>query len=90
HVIGVDRSPSVLENARRGLTHVPEPGVKEAFGRGLKEKRFSVYDDPVRASQDSHVKMICVPVLTAGSSPSPDLGAVRAVAEAVGRGLKRG
>lgn len=90
HVIGVDKSPSVLENARNGRTHVPEPGVNEAFSRGLKERRFSVYDDPVRASQDSQIKMICVPVLTAGTSLSADLGAVKAVAAAVGRGLKRG
>src|ERR1041385_4170129 len=27
HVIGVDKSSKVLENAKRGKTHVPEPGV---------------------------------------------------------------
>src|ERR687888_2674111 len=47
YVIGVDKSPKVLENARKGKTHVPEPGVNEAFSKGLKEKRFFVYDDPV-------------------------------------------
>ena len=26
HVIGVDKSPEVLEIARKGRTHVPEPG----------------------------------------------------------------
>lgn len=90
HVIGVDRSPAVLENARKGRTHVPEPGVNEAFSKGLKEKRFSVYDDPAKASQDSAFKMICVPVLTSGSSLSADLGAVKQVASSVGRGLKKG
>ena len=90
HVIGVDKSPAVLENARKGRTHVPEPGVNEAFSKGLKEKRFSVYDDPVKASQDSVYKMICVPVLTVGSSLSADLGAVKQVASSVGKGLKKG
>lgn len=90
HVIGVDKSPDVLENARKGRTHVPEPGVNTAFFKGLKEKRFSVYDDPVEASQDSLYKMICVPVLTAGSSISADLGAVKQVASSVGKGLKKG
>ena len=33
HVIGVDKSPAVLENARKGRTHVPEPGVNEAFSK---------------------------------------------------------
>jgi nucleotide sugar dehydrogenase len=90
HVIGVDKSPSVLESARKGKTHVPEPGVNEAFAKGLKQKRFFVYDDPVKASQDSQVKMICVPVLTVGQSLSADLGAVKQVASSVGKGLKKG
>src|SRR5918912_4315762 len=47
YVIGVDKSPKVLENARRGRTHVPEPGVNEAFTKGLQERRFDLYDDLV-------------------------------------------
>ncbi|WP_337863863.1 nucleotide sugar dehydrogenase [Nitrososphaera sp.] len=90
HVIGVDKSPSVLEMARKGRTHVPEPGVNEAFSKGLREKRFSVYDDPVKASLDSQIKMICVPVLTSSGSLSADLGAVRSVASSIAKGLKKG
>lgn len=89
HVVGVDKSPKVLENARKGRTHVPEPGVNEAFSKGLKEKRFYVYDDPVKASQDASFKMICVPVLLTDSF-SADLAAVKQVASTVGRGLKKG
>lgn len=89
HVIGVDKSLFVLDNARKGTTHVPEPGVAEAYQKGLREKRFSVYDDPVKASQDSIFKMICVPVLI-DDSFSADLGAVKQVASAIGRGLKKG
>ena len=89
HVIGVDKSPNVLENARHGRTHVPEPGVDQAYQKGLREKRFSVYDDPVKAAQDSGFKMICVPVLI-DDSFNADLGAVRQVATAIGRGLKKG
>src|SRR5574338_468579 len=89
HVIGVDKSPHVLELARKGRTHVPEPGVDQAYQNGIREKRFSVYDDPVRAAQDSGFKMICVPVLI-DDSFNADLGAVRQVATSVGRGLKRG
>jgi nucleotide sugar dehydrogenase len=88
-VIGVDKSPKVLENARRGRTRVPEPGVNEAFSKGLKTGRFSVYDDPVKASQDASFKMICVPVLLTDSF-SADLAAVKQVASAIGRGLKKG
>ncbi|HEY7507990.1 MAG TPA: nucleotide sugar dehydrogenase [Nitrososphaera sp.] len=89
HVIGVDKSPEVLASARKGKSSVPEPGVSEAFTKGLKQKRFFVYDDPVKASQDSQVKMICVPVLTVGQSLSADLGAVKQVASSVAKGLKK-
>ena len=89
HVIGVDNSPAVLANAKKGKTHVPEPGVNEAYAKGLKEKRFQLYDDPVKASQDSHLKLICVPVLITGSL-SADLAAVKQVASSVARGLKKG
>lgn len=89
HVIGVDKSPEVLENARKGRTHIYEPGVDEAFSRGLKEKRFLIYGDPLKASQDSHFKMICVPVLLTNSF-SADLSAVNEVATAIGQGLKKG
>jgi hypothetical protein len=89
HVIGVDKSPRVLENARKGKTHVPEPGVNQAFAKGLKDRHFAVYDDPVKASQDAHLKMICVPVLLTDSF-SADLAAVKQVASAIARGLKKG
>ncbi len=89
HVIGVDKSPAVLENARKGRTHVPEPGVDQAYQKGIREKRFSIYDDPVKASEDSGFKMICVPVLI-DDSFTADLGAVRQVSTSIGRGLKKG
>ncbi|HYZ50654.1 MAG TPA: 3-hydroxyacyl-CoA dehydrogenase NAD-binding domain-containing protein, partial [Nitrososphaeraceae archaeon] len=69
HVIGLDKSQNVLENARRGKTHVPEPGVNEAFTKGLQERRFDLYDDLVQGSNDSYFKMICVPVLADNGRP---------------------
>ena len=89
HVLGVDKSLKVLENARKGRTHVPEPGVNEAFSKGLKDKKFHVYDDLVKASLDAHMKLICVPVLLTDSF-SADLAAIKQVASAIGRGLKKG
>ena len=62
-VIGIDKSEKVREYARGGKTQIPEPYVNEAFAKGLKENRFSVYDDPVAPSKDSFFKMICVPVM---------------------------
>jgi nucleotide sugar dehydrogenase len=88
HLIGVDSSSEVLKNARKGRTHIYEPGVNEAFSKGLKEKRFHLYSDPIKASQDSHFKLICVPVLLT-SSFSADLSAVKQVTTAIGQGLKK-
>jgi nucleotide sugar dehydrogenase len=89
HIIGVDKSPNVLENAKRGKTHVPEPGVNEAFTKGLQEKRFDLYEDLVQASHDSYFKIICVPVLADNGHPA-DLTAVKEVSAAISKGLKSG
>ena len=87
HVIGVDKSASILEYARQGKTSIPEPGVNEAFEKGLNNRKLSIYDDLVKASKDSFLKMICVPVLAADGSA--DLSAVKNVAMAIGKGLKK-
>jgi nucleotide sugar dehydrogenase len=89
HVIGVDKSLKVLENAKIGKTHVPEPGVNEAFTKGLQEKRFDLYEDLIQASYDSYFKMICVPVLADNGRPA-DLTAVKEVSLAISKGLKKG
>ncbi|MGZ5511412.1 MAG: nucleotide sugar dehydrogenase, partial [Nitrososphaeraceae archaeon] len=87
HVIGVDKSKSILQYARGGKTHIPEPGVNEAFEKGINNKKLSIYDDLVKASKDSFLKMICVPVLAADGTA--DLSAVKNVAVSIGRGLKK-
>ena len=87
YVIGVDKSKAILEYAREGKTHIPEPGVNEAFEKGIINKKLSIYDDLVEASKDSFLKMICVPVLAADGTA--DLSAVKNVALAIGKGLKK-
>jgi nucleotide sugar dehydrogenase len=89
HVIGVDKSPTVSENASKGESHLSEPGVNEAFARGLATKRFEIYNEPEKASHHSYLKMICVPVLFSDNN-SPDFSAVNEVSSAIGKGLKKG
>ena len=89
HVIGVDKSKKVLAEARRGRTTIPEPFVNEAFKRGISSGRFKLYDDPIKASEDSYFKMICVPVLSQGQDLSADLSVVSEVATMIGKGLKK-
>lgn len=86
-VIGVDKSKIILQNAKEGKTHIPEPGVSEAYKIGLNNKKFFIYDDLIKASQDSFLKMICVPVLAADGTA--DLSAVKNVSTAIGKGLKK-
>ncbi|HET6590797.1 MAG TPA: nucleotide sugar dehydrogenase [Candidatus Nitrosocosmicus sp.] len=86
-LIGIDKSPKVLENAKKGLTHIPEPNVNESYAEGIKENRFVIYDDPIKASQDSKLKMMCVPVLM--NRNKPDFAALKEVAMAIGKGLKK-
>jgi nucleotide sugar dehydrogenase len=86
-VIGIDKSEKVLENTRKGVTHIPEPMVNETFTSSLNNNKLLVYDDPIHASRDSKLKMICVPVLIRKNKA--DLSAVKEVALAIGNGLKR-
>ncbi len=86
-VIGIDKSAKVLENTRKGITHIPEPRVNETFTSGLNNNKLLVYDDPIQASHNSKLKMICVPVLIRKNKA--DLSAVKEVTLAIGNGLKR-
>jgi nucleotide sugar dehydrogenase len=87
-VIGIDKSEKVREYAKEGKTQIPEPYVNEAFAKGLRENRFSVYDDPVAASRDSFLKMICVPVMA--DNATANLQTVENVVSSIGIGLKHG
>lgn len=86
-VIGIDKSKKVVDLAKKGKTHIPEPGVSEAFSEGIFNKRFFVYSDLVKASRDSLLKMICVPVLAPDGSA--DLLAVKTVTKEIAKGLKK-
>ncbi len=86
-VIGIDKSQQVIENTRKGVTHIPEPNVNESFTKGLIEGQFLVYDDPIKASVDSKLKMICVPVLIRKNKP--DLSIIKEVIISIGKGLKK-
>jgi nucleotide sugar dehydrogenase len=86
-VIGVDKSKIILQNAKEGKTRIPEPGVSDAYKIGVNNKKFFIYDDLIKASQDSFLKMICVPVLAADGTA--DLSAVKNVVTAIGKGLKK-
>ncbi|HEY7570674.1 MAG TPA: nucleotide sugar dehydrogenase [Nitrososphaeraceae archaeon] len=88
HVIGFDKSQDIVKAASNGTTHIPEPGVSEAFTKGIKEKRFMAFEDESQAPGRCTIKIICVPVLSKGQKA--DLTAVKEVASAIASHLHRG
>ena len=88
HVIGLDKSQSIVKNASNGITHIPEPGVNEAFSEGIREKRFKAFEKESQIQQHCAFKIICVPVLS--KDQKADLTAVEEVAKALALHLQKG
>ena len=88
HVIGLDKSQSIVKNASNGITHIPEPGVNEAFREGIREKRFKAFENESQIQQHCAFKIICVPVLS--KDQKADLTAVEEVAKALALHLQKG
>lgn len=87
-VIGVDRSESVVDQANKGLSQTLEPGVKEAFRKGIKRGKFSATLDSISASQNSQIKFVTVPVML--SNGHADFSAINDVTSKIAKGLKKG
>jgi len=88
HVIGVDKSSVVVNNATHGKTQIGEPSVEEAFRKAILKERFEAVTDPIYASKSSHFKIMTVPVYL--SDTMADLSTVKEVAESIAKGLKKG
>ena len=85
-VIGVDISNVVVDNALTGFLNFHEPGVKEAFKKGLKSTRFTATTNTIQASINSDFKVVAVPVgILEGST---NLSAIKDVSVQIGKGLK--
>lgn len=87
-VICVDNHPIKLEKLRAGISPIYEPGVEELLQRGLAEGRITISDNIREATQASDIVFIAVgtPSMPDGS---PDLRAVRAVAQEIGSSIKK-
>ncbi len=86
HVIGIDRSDSVIEEANKGFPNSKEPGVREAVTKAIEENRFVAVKDG--SSIVSKIKFVAVPLITNGSSI--DYSSIEDVADSIGRVLRRG
>ncbi len=76
-VIGVDVSKKLLHNIKIGKSHKKEPFVSETFTKNFSSGNFTLSDDGIEASKNSHVKIISVPVGLIGKKV--DLNIVKTV-----------
>jgi len=87
-VIGVDISKKLLSDIKSGKSHSKEPFVTDIFSKSLKSGNFILTDDGVKASKNSDIKIIVVPVgLKKNKS---DLKYVISVSQTISKGLKKG
>jgi len=86
-VICVDNNPEKVKLLREGKSPIYEPGIEEMLRRVLRSNHLQVTDSIRFATENSEIIFIAV-----GTPPSedgsPDLSAVIAVAEEIGRSIR--
>ncbi|MEM2925075.1 MAG: nucleotide sugar dehydrogenase [Methanocellales archaeon] len=87
-VIGVDVNSKVVEMVNRGECNFFEPGLDELVRNNVKAGRLTAIRDPISAAKQSDVMIIIVPILI-DKEHNPDLSNVKAVCEAIAKGLKK-
>ncbi len=85
-VIGVDISPKVINEANNGFINSKEPGVKEVFTQAIKEGRFYATNDGIKASKESNIKFVAVPLIIQDNKI--DYKPILDVSKSIGEGLK--
>lgn len=86
---GVDIDPDVVSAVNRGECPVDgEPGLQELVESTVADGSLTAVTDPADAATDASVHVIIVPTLV--DDETPDLAALKAVAESIGRGLSPG
>ena len=87
-VIGVDISKKLLTEIKKGISHSKEPFISSIFSKHLQSGNFTLTDNGVEASKDSHIKIIAVPVGL--NNKKIDLKSLIAATTTVSKGLKKG
>lgn len=87
NVIGVDVSTKLLTEIRNGESHKKEPFISEIFLAALKNNKFSLTSDGIKASKDSQIKIVAVPV--ALKNNKIDLSILITVTQNIALGLKK-
>jgi UDP-N-acetyl-D-glucosamine dehydrogenase len=89
-VIGVDINEEAVKSLNDGISPVKdEPGIPETIKKCVAEGKFKATIDGVKASRESHVKIIAVPT-TLSSNMKCDLSATKHALQSIAEGLKKG
>ena len=87
-VIGVDISKKLISEINIGKSHKKEPHVSDTFSKSLKNGKLTLTSNGVRASKDSDIKIVAVPVGL--KNDGADLSALISVSRNIAAGLKNG
>lgn len=88
-VIGVDVDKKRVNFINNGFCYIEnEPELKEMFQESYEAGHISATNDLFKGAKESDVKIVVVPTLLT-SSKTPDLSAVKSVAEYIGKGLSK-
>jgi len=90
NVIGVDVNRKVVESVNRGKNYIKEePGLDEIVKKNVKSGKLSATVDAVKASQNSDVMIVIVPVLLSENN-FPNLNPLKSVSTNIAKGLEKG
>ncbi|RYG25084.1 UDP-glucose/GDP-mannose dehydrogenase family protein [bacterium] len=87
-VICVDKDPEKVAKLRQGIPPIYEPGMEEALKRGLEDGFLQISDSVAEATAKSEIVFIAVGT-PPGLDGTPDMTAVRAVANEIAPHIKR-
>ncbi len=87
-VVCVDKDAAKVEKLRQGIPPIYEPGIEEMLKRGLEDGFLQISDSVAEATGRSEIVFIAVGT-PPGEDGTPDLTAVRAVANEIAPSIKR-
>jgi UDPglucose 6-dehydrogenase len=88
HVICVDNDKKKLENIKKGIIPIYEPGLEILLNRNIEKQRLTFIDDLSSAVTESEIIFLCLPT-PQSEDGSADLNHVFDVAGKIGKILKK-
>ena len=87
-VICVDKDKQKIDNLKKGIIPIYEPGLSELIKKNYKAKRLSFTNDISQAIRSSNIIFICVGTPTLKKSNAADLSQVYKAAKEISKNVK--